>query len=71
MRAFTVLILISFSSAALADLNKCQTEHGTVYYTDKACSTKNHQDPVLGENDGQPAPPPPQKKKHHKKKPAN
>ena len=68
MRPLAVLILALYASTAVAgNLHKCQTRGGNVYYSDKACSTKNNRDrkAVLdqGADPQKPAPPPPQKKK--------
>ena len=53
MRIAAILILtlalpVSSAWAVSGTLHKCKAKNGTVYYTDKACSTKNERDkPVL------------------------
>ena len=68
MRLLVILVLALASTAVAArGVHKCQKPSGAVYYTDKACSTKNTRDrkPILdqGADPRKPAPEPPQAKK--------
>ena len=72
MRLLVALTLALFATTATAGrVHKCQKPNGEIYYTDKACSTKNrpqqllHKDaPPEEQKVPAPAPPPPQKKKN-------
>ena len=66
--SLTLAFCFGSAFAVSGSLHKCQTKTGKVYYTDKACSSKNERDKPLLDKDGkaipqEPAPPPKKYKK--------